>query len=251
MLEEVVQSLIRRGEFQPAPPPVPNNIKIEVPSQDDEDEINLSDDRNRYEYLGRYLIIQYANAKGENSIRRVIVHHVHCRGETNYLKCYCYERRAPRMFRSDRVIKIFDFSTGEIVDEKDEIITRLELLITESENLSPTRTAILKNRLQILILMFLARCDGFHPAEEDVLLSYLDYECGPPGVDEDEAREALSNLYPDEESYLGAVYCLSETNPDELIKVARSARRLIDADGAVSESEALFATQLDAALKQA
>jgi hypothetical protein len=250
MLSYLAETFLGRSNKQVPPPAAPENIEIRTPLEDDIDEIEAAELAEEVEEddLGEYLVIRYVNVKGEESTRRITVHRFSRRDGLTYIHAYCHERRAARQFRSDRIESVIDVETGEVLDENQEIADRLATMARPKTIEHATDQAVADCRSGLIILMFLARCDGLHPSEIDVILQYLDHSCAAPGIDETRACEAISRMWPDEVAYARAVRRLSQFNPDELHRTARFARHLIDADGALSAEEHRFAQQLSAAL---
>lgn len=63
---------------------------------------------------GQYLMM-YIDAEGEISEREIRPKRVEHRGDHLYLVSYCLKARAPRTFRVDRILKLIDSETGEIL----------------------------------------------------------------------------------------------------------------------------------------
>lgn len=63
--------------------------------------------------------ITYANAKNDDSERRITVRDVYTRGGHLYLKAVCHEVSAVRAFRTDRILEATDLETGEIYEDEE------------------------------------------------------------------------------------------------------------------------------------
>lgn len=250
-MNALLKLLISRGAGARLVPPGPATFQAELPAVDPEEEVvdvdyddDASDERVDH-IIGESLVIRYLNGAGEYSRRRIALHCAYERDGIHYLRAFCYERAAPRLFRSDRIIEIVDAQSGEIIDGLGAILEAVADRANPLDSREATERAFMLHRQGIVVLLFLARCDGVHPSEEEVLLQYLDDGCGTKGVDEDSALSRLRRMHPDPLSYEKAVRYLNRFRPEELSRVARFARRLVDADGAISEEEALFAAALD------
>lgn len=163
------------------------------------------------------------------------------------MRAFCHERRAPRLFKAGSVRAAVDLSTGEVLEEPSALKEFFERLAAfdEIELDDPTGAVFKRLRPGILILLFLARCDGVeHPSELEVILDYLDQDCAPPGLHIPKAKEELAKINPDEDSFHRALSRLASEDPEELVRVARFVKRLIEADGAITETEAAFAIEL-------
>lgn len=241
----------RRERVRLKPPRGPAAFEVLLPASDPEEELNESFSEEGKEdlthILGEALVICYEDANGNESRRRVALHAAYERNGFHYLKAYCFERAAARSFRADRIREIIDVETGEVFAGIDSI---LEVVSDRAEPLTAreaTEKAFQMKKQGILVLLFLARCDGeVHASEETVILNYIDHSCGTKGVDEDYALRRLARLSPDPMSYEKALKYLARFDPGEMQRVLRFARRLIEADGAISQEEAEFAMAIDA-----
>jgi hypothetical protein len=195
--------------------------------------------------LGEALVIRYVNSKGEESCRRITLHAAYERGGLHYIRAYCFERAAARTFRSDRIREIIDADTGEIISGVEEILEAVADSADPLDDLEATRRAFKLQKQSIMALLFLARCDGhLHLSEQNVLLTFIDEFCGTKGVDEAYAINRLSRLHPDPISYEKSLRYLARFDPPQLNSILRFAKRLIEADGAITPEEARFAMAL-------
>lgn len=251
MSDSILAMFVGRGrKARIVPPPGPREFVPLLPLEDTDEETaqpeDGSEDVARGEHLiGEHLIIRYVNAKGEESQRRIALHCVYERSGTDYVRAYCYERLAARTFRKDRILEIIDSESGEIIENLEKIAEAIADRGRPVDSLEATKRAFQLNKQGILILLFLARCDGLvHSSEEEVLLNYIDDDCADKGVDESYALKRLKRLSPDPISYENAIRHMARFNKKEFDRVARFARRLIEADGAISPEETEFAMAL-------
>lgn len=165
-----------------------------------------------------------------------------------YLQSYCHERKEPRCFRGDRIRSLIDRETGEVIDAPEAIHSRIAAMAATDAALSATLKAFVTNRAGILTLLFLARCDGERPSETDVILNFIDY-AADGAIDEDCARRKLAGLHPDPVAFDLSIEHLAR-KPDNFRRVAKAATRLIEADGVITEEEALFADELSEVLRK-
>lgn len=238
MIQGIVDTFLKRGEGHSMAPPSMPGFRAVLPAQDTDE---FEEQEDVQDLLGECFVLNYVDAKQEESVRRIALHHVYKKDDKYYLRAFCFERSAPRLFRADRIKMLTDLVTGEVIEPPN--ITRwLDDVATPQSHEDATIDAIQQLRPGILILLFLARCDGhFHPSEFQVLLEYIDAGCGSNCVDENTAKKQLDRLQPDPASYAVALSNLAGSDPAELRRIARFARRLIDADGAISPEEHRFA----------
>ncbi len=251
-METLIDLLLgRRGGARLVPPPGPAAFEAILPEVDSEEELEDAleeeeDEEGLVHILGEALVITYENAKGEESRRRIALHTAYESQGFHYLKAYCFERSAVRCFRADRIREIVDVETGEVFESTASIFEVVSERADPLDAREATERAFQLQKQGILMLLFLARCDGeVHPSEEEVILTYIDDACGSKGVDEGYALRRLAHLSPDPLSYEKALKYLARFDPEQLRRVLRYARRLIEADGAISEDEARFAMAID------
>lgn len=248
-LVEVLRTRLRTSrDLAPALPP---DRELILPSADDPESEDIQPDPAAYETLSTSLFIEYVDALGCESRRRITLMAVVTQPNDLLLHCYCHERAAPRCFRASRIRETIDLATGELVQDTAELIRRLACILNypAESSLAATQDALRRCRHGLVVLTFLARCDGYlHPSEMQVLLNYLDHNAQFPGIDPELADWALRRLDVNRHAYDRAVNALSQRQ-DDLWQVARFARRLIDADGTLSPEESEFAIVLQRAMK--
>jgi hypothetical protein len=194
------------------------------------------------------LFITYLDAKGRGSERRITLHGVdRTDADRVVVKAYCHLRKMARNFRLDRIVESVDVVTGEVYDPPHAFLDLVGLGLQEDTTLQAVAAA----RLGLTVLAFLSRCDGKQDdSEMAVMLDYLSSQADRADWDVDRAVRLLTLLYPDPAGYGVAISALaSGLNGEELSRVARYARRLVDADGVLHPEEARFALALDHALK--
>jgi len=252
-MQALTEILMRRTATANLPPPrMRRRFRASLPIEDADDLLleGLYDSRDDV-LVAIAMAIDYVDAEGQESRRRVTVHRVQEQPNDLLLACYCHERRAPRHFKGSQIRAIFDPDTGQMVDERSAIAEHLSAL----RSLLPGSVAFAGNepaaavRAAINVLLFLARCDGHeHPEETTVLLDFMDYHAAPPGLDTTAAEALLRRLHPDPILFENSLALLERKSPSMLTMVARSARRLVDADGRIVPEEVEFGRLLDAAL---
>jgi hypothetical protein len=232
----------------PAPPP---SWSIKVQAQDSDD-MAVKVDMARYAAAGAVLGIDYVDVEGAETSRRIKPLAFKPSNGDWHLYAICIERQAFRCFLASRIQGAVDLRTGEIFDEPSEIFNGI-LGLTYGAIKTPqdaTRVVWRQYPEAINALIFLARCDGHHhPAETDTIMQFIDTVAPAPGIDENHAMELLHVAWVDERHYSESLNKLVRQGPEHLNRVARYARKIIDADGALNEDEARFASQLDQLLR--
>src|SRR5690349_2752391 len=59
------------------------------------------------------LVLEYEDSRGRQTQRLVTCKQYEIRAGKEYLRAYCHHREAVRSFRLDRIVDIFDATTGE------------------------------------------------------------------------------------------------------------------------------------------
>ena len=246
-ISDVLQDRIDRTQWLEPTPPVGGTISL--PNTDDEESIVVREDVASAD-IGSALFISYVDSEGLGSCRRISVHTVRRIQGDLLLNCYCYERRAPRCFRASRIKEVTDLTTGEIIDDLDDLMRRLsgDLTVARESEAAATNAVLRSHKHALLVLVFLARCDGHqHPSETDVLMDYLDYCCAAPGLDIGLASDVIRRTHVDRTLAQRALRQLQKDD-EQLRQVARHAYRLIEADGSLTPEEMEFGIAISEAL---
>lgn len=233
----------------PTPEPkIPKNCFINSNFEDDESE--LSNNEEIEDEISSAVFISYKNSKNEISNRRITIKTVKRSSNGDIvIGAYCFERKALRTFRADRIIEAIDIETGEVLDNQEKIFEAFGIL--EKENISilftPTIEALKKYRHQLNVLIYLARCDGhFHYAEEEIIVHYLMDVCFDCNFNDEYLLKRLRRYYPDGETFYNSLDYLQNKAIPELDKVARYSAQLIQADGEITKVETNFMTEIQA-----
>lgn len=250
--EGLVDLLVGRANGKhivpPAPPP---SWSIKVQGQDSEG-MTVKSDLQKYAAAGAVLGIDYVDVEGAETSRRIKPLAFKPSGGDWHLYAICMERQAFRCFLASRIQGAVDLRTGEIFDEPSEIFNGI-LGVTYGAIETPkdaTRVVWRQYPDAINALVFLARCDGHHhPSETDTILRFVDTIAAAPGIDVDHATELLNVSWVDEHHYTSSLTRIARQGEEQLRQVARYARKIIDADGALNEDEARFASQKDQLLR--
>lgn len=185
----------------------------------------------------------YEDAAGNLSQRIVTVRKVEASRAGHTLLCFCHLRRRARRFALDRVLEVFDVSTGEVhADPKAFFLCHPLLAVAESHEDRAFRLCT----DDLTILTIVGAADGrFDPDEQDQLLVHVfdRYEDG--ALDEGLLRRRLSLLAPDHASFFQS---LSRIRPEDGRLLRRSLRRVVDADGQLDPAEFAFVNTIEARL---
>lgn len=240
-----------RGEQLPepilTPPGFPGPV---VPAVDD---VESTDDsptsrvgKSDLAPLNRALVIEYEDAAGEPSTRRINLKEIFGSRGRIYLECYCLERQAPRRFRADRVIDVYCGVTGEDIGPPerlfqprytdDDAFARArkpsppKILVQESDDLRRMRAAL-------RVLMTIARSDGrVHPGEEKVVGDFISLHWRGDENGDGLMMEALC-LAPSFEGFLDSCNAVFAEADDLAVAVIQVAGPLCMADGDVTDRE--------------
>lgn len=162
---------------------------------------------------------------------------------------YCYERKAFRHFRADRVVEAIDLATGEVIDTQVKILESFGVVEKELANdpKTATREALRKCRHAMNVLVYMARCDGhFHYDEENIIIHYLMDECFDCEFHDEYLLARLRKHYPDTDAFFDSLDYLEENEPEALKKIARYAAQLVQADGEIAKEEIDFMSEVQA-----
>jgi len=232
-------------------PPLPRGWTASLPQQDEEGEA-LEPDEQADELLSTALGIEYVDALGNASVRRINIRGLTTRGGDLFLTAWCFEREAFRHFRASSIQRAIDLRTGEILDDQAKVYLRFDAML-EAETATAegrTKLAIRSCRPGLNVLTFLARCDGHqHPSETQILLRYVDHFAEAPGIDGDLATQSIRRIQVSSSLFDRSLRRLRFQGYTEMRRVARYCRQIIDADGALSEAEMQFAHGLDRMLR--
>jgi hypothetical protein len=191
--------------------------------------------------------IQYVDATGAPSARRIICRSISGYGQPETVTAFCYERHAHRTFRIDRIQELVCLETGEVLDPMqhfNQLWMHGALKVSDK-----TLTDIGR------ILVFMARCDGeFHPLEVESIGSAIERYIIRFGGDDKTFETACKNIgkiAPDSTDFMKSLQRMRE-HPE-----ARSLSRLLldcvanvtAADGVIDSKEIEWASTVSDSLK--
>jgi DNA polymerase-3 subunit epsilon len=210
------------------------------------------------EIEGVALGLEYADASGEVSARRVIAGRVSPGGgEFFYLEGWCLLRKDWRTFRSDRMLKLMlPPAWTSVADPTTFLRTYLPKLPTEARAAAKVNPKLLC-RDGLAVLLYVARSDGdvLPAAERDVVTKYIGAVFQRAGLAPNngmiaEVAAYADTLYPSAQSMEA---CLSrlERDPGALDLLVPHLTALVKADGTYSEQEQLAVATLVRAIEEA
>lgn len=121
---------------------------------------------------GHSCIVTYIDSRGRPSTRQLTCTRLEDMQGVQYLFAWCMHRKAHRRFRLDRIAEVSDAVSGETLGDGPGYFGRFGAWHVQDSpyhwGLSPRVYADL--RAGLIVLMFMARCDGaVHEAELDVV----------------------------------------------------------------------------------
>lgn len=203
---------------------------------------------------GTQVEIEYVDSRGQGSVRRVVCLRLEGRAGLKYLHTRCLERRAPRVFRVDRIAALIDPATGEIHQPGSLWLAQFDAdFVTDAPfryGLSPTQYSDFNAGLAVLA--FIARCDGrWHDLEGEAIEAFasafwIRSELSVP-FDETAIMRHAARLGPDAESLLDALPRCG-ANPVLRQIICRHVEAVVNADGHLHPKEVYWAAQIGEAL---
>lgn len=241
-----VASMLLRSE--PSVRPVPGMVEG-GPAHDSEDAI-LSEQEADID--GLTIGIRYLDTSGAESTRTVRCYSLSRSADAIYLDAMCHMRQAQRRFRVDRIVDVFDYTTGEVlgsglsffrsrIPSDWDFPSNLEESGRPNLDLSTFQDAA-------KLLMYMAMEDGsLHPAEYHRILSYsLDQLLQSGTADlasQAAAAEWIRNYVPTERAAKIALGKLMAA-PDAGKEVANLLIDVLLADGKATDEEMQAAWKL-------
>lgn len=190
--------------------------------------------------------IEYQDANGEISRRRISFSAINAEG---WIDAYCFERKAPRRFRIDRIRHFYDldgaqYSPEEYFGMMQNADARLE--ITES-----MRPPVWESHWRdMLVLTAMARIDGImEDSETAMILNVLDTVFDAEGLiigpaEEKALIQRLRRMKPEPDVALRAAKGLSRKPIALRLHLISAAEKVMKADGISSAKEQTFYTEL-------
>lgn len=198
------------------------------------------------ELIGLRVGLMYEDAEGDVSEREVTVRTLRRGADGGLsLQCLCHMRKAHRQFLLRRVRALYDIETGEAFENPEAFLHAFGGAALSRNPVEKAAAAISGVKAELHALVFLARCDGWHESEVPVAVNFvLDGPAASVDVDIHEVERQVRALDPDEETFRRAVYFVRHSGADSARRLTRAIRRIVDADGVISDAEANFVTIL-------
>lgn len=178
--------------------------------------------------------MEYVNAKGEASSRRVICRRIEGYGKAEVINGYCCESKQTKSFRVDRIAELVCLDTGEILDPIEHFETLR--LFGSLQVVDKTLTSFVQ------LLVFVAKCDGhFHPLEVKEIDTAIERYVMRFGGDDrliEAAKKNSRRLAPDALDFTFHFRAI-ERHPE----VKSLSRLLLDSVGKVVDADARHAPQ--------
>jgi hypothetical protein len=183
--------------------------------------------------------ILYRDASGTPSTRTIRCHQALRDGHLIYLHAWCLQRQDWRTFRLDRILEVYDYTTGELLGRPAPIFSQL-LGMDITDSAARAQTSIFF-RDGGRILLYVAMEDGeLHPAEMTTVVEfaaarlrrYAPHVADPEQV----ARLWMGNQVPTRRSALAALRNVAKDD-EYAHDVADRMIELMLADGEVKDSE--------------
>ncbi len=220
-----------------------------------------------------FWMIEYEDAKGQITRRRITMRTIEEVGENLILRAYCHERQAKRSFRIDRVICLID-QDGEIEDAAAwfaDILEDTDFRITtkpysqrgpnkvQAEPKAPAVSPYTTLRRELTpaldVLIAAARSDDvLHPGEMERILRYAEDEAcimrdagtlpSLEGEMFEKLERTIRRIRPTRDTVEASLTALASWEPARLGRLARALGQSVKADGRVDDIEAALAEEL-------
>lgn len=153
----------------------------------------------------------------------------------------CHIRKQYRTFRVDRIARLVDLQTGEVIDSPLEYLLQ-NFALTENPNSKSLKTDFQKKLLDIQydlqLLAYVGWCDGsFSDAEQLTCLAFIRESIGRLSMeDEDSAMDFIQKINPDSISFLSATQKVfsNQLRKERMLKYAN---RLVQSDDEITADE--------------
>ncbi len=193
------------------------------------------------------LFIRYEDVNGNVSLRSITMRGVSADTDgAVLLRCFCHLRGEPRIFRAGRILDAVDSVTGKHWEPPTGFLRYWGEAKTEEAPADGTLEALKSARHGVIILTFLAQCDGRQDiAETEIIIEYLLQYAYKHEINPERLAEFMSRLKPDKTAFLESAEALASGNGETTLEnVLVFAGRLIQADGVLHDNEREFAARL-------
>lgn len=223
-----ITALLRRQVAKRTPPKCWRAFVATLPEEDDDEFVEAVE----FDVIGNQFVIDYVDAKGQDSHRRILVEGVGYFGGNLALVAYCFEREARRNFLAERIMSAMNAVTGEILESP-------YAYFAELSSRSPTAEALERAAPGIHILTSLAICDGHFSSDEmQAVLRYVDGHATVPDIDWPVVEAFVTAAWPDLRMFDASVRRLKFQGTVAQRQILKAAKSLVIADGVMSREEA-------------
>ncbi|MEQ8442437.1 MAG: hypothetical protein RIM33_17635 [Alphaproteobacteria bacterium] len=225
-------------------PPLPVGLVEEVPSDDSAD---MKAVRQGTAYLPAGVAIEYIDADGNFSARRVTVQAIDMCEDDPALIGHCHVRQEMRTFRLSGIKCLFDpVGAPQTFSDPHDFLNRFRIDDPADGEADPARALLHEARDEMIVLMFFARCDGYlHPSERTVMIDYLKSRFAKSDSALEEGWEVMRRLYPDSRTMLASARTIvSAQGKPALRDLQATIRTLIEADGLLHTNELMHAIEI-------
>lgn len=240
-------------EIEEAPPPwAALRDRLHLPATDAEEAESSGGSNDTIGHAeGQSFAIEYVDANGNDSVRRITVWAVKRRGNgAVVLIAKCHERGAQRSFRVDRIKAAIDLD-GEVYEPPHDFLAEVLGIDADMPSAGPgddevadLRRATARLRDEIRLLATLAHADGqMDEREADEILIYCDWRLGqvdtmlgPWGLAQ--LKRYIIRLRPTRAMVTDSIdRLLDRCSPDDLKRLFMAAHAVVKADGKILTSE--------------
>lgn len=207
-----------------------------------------------------FCLIDYVDAAGEPSRRRVTIRRIIRDADRLWLGAYCHERKASRSFRADRV-RNFITSDGEVIEARQFLADFLGVETTGGTPAFPSAEALQESLIDHLrpamtILVAASRSDfHVHLDEIDAILLYIEREASAlvkagrlslmPSLETlDAMKPRLDTMRPLQSDVAQALIEVLDWDTAAFRRLGRALENVVYADGVLRDAEAQFVDEL-------
>lgn len=269
--------LASRAAIETTPPrPLPviaAKPDVAPPSDVPDEEFQIPDDSGKLDLDEVYTIIDYRDARGVETRRRITMQTISAGPHGALLQAICHERHAHRTFRCDRIMGVID--EDGVVEEPNHFFRDVMLIdlshkswrsgpdrkaipvATDAALIQAARDAREHLRAPLSLLVLAATADGhFHPEELDAICQWVEEEMadkarsgefGLPVLDA--MTPLISKMHPTRKSIMNHVRVVRFMDEDRFQRFCKAVIRVIRADGVFSDREREFLEELTALRK--
>jgi hypothetical protein len=223
----------------------PKRGHVRLGERDDDDMVDGSETIEALdELIGLRVGLVYVDSAGTETEREVTIRALKNLpdGKGIGLRCMCHARQAPRLFFLNRVQSFYDVESGETFDDAASFLKAFGSGHAESDRpADAVAAAIAVMKADLHVLIFLARCDGWHDSELSIACNFvLDAPSTAVDINMAELERQVRMLDPDECVFRRALDEFARGPVEARRRLVRAIRRMVNADGVLSAEEGHF-----------